>query len=115
MKRTIPLIPRVFVSKAEERMGIVASMMDQTAIYRSVKIVSFICLSNMKTVKTIIFWVTTLVLFVSNFIGLFIDNDFGKSVKIYFREVPLYMKICLVLIFLSLLWWSFPYKKSFKR
>lgn len=51
----------------------------------------------MKGTKRLIFWGLTLFFCVSNFIRLFIHDDFGKTIRVYFRDVPVYLKV----IFLS--------------
>lgn len=47
----------------------------------------------MKGTKRLIFWGLTLFFCVSNFIRLFIHDDFGKTVRVYFRDVPAYLKV----------------------
>lgn len=68
----------------------------------------------MKIVKHIIFWIIVTFFCVSNFIRLFINDDYGKTIRIYFRDIPLYLKIFIILFFILIFWWSFPYKKYFK-
>ncbi len=68
----------------------------------------------MKIVKHIIFLIIVTFFCVSNFIRLFINDDYGKTIRIYFRDIPLYLKIFIILFFILIFWWSFPYKKYFK-
>ncbi|VTX72725.1 Uncharacterised protein [Enterococcus hirae] len=68
----------------------------------------------MKIVKHIIFWSIVTFFSVSNFIRLFINDNYEKTIRIYFRDIPLYLKIFIILVFIFILWWSFPYKKYFK-
>lgn len=66
----------------------------------------------MKGTKRLIFWGLTLFFCVSNFIRLFVHDDFGKTVKVYFRDVPAYLKVIFFIVFILLFWWSYPYKKE---
>ncbi|HGK7754025.1 TPA: hypothetical protein ACQN5J_001661 [Streptococcus pyogenes] len=66
----------------------------------------------MKLIKQIIFFGIIIFFTISNFIRLFIDNNFGEPVKLYFREVPLFLKVIIIVIFIGLLWWSFPFNKK---
>lgn len=68
----------------------------------------------MKIVKHIIFLIIVTFFCVFNFIRLFINDDYGKTIRIYFRDIPLYLKIFIILFFILIFWWSFPYKKYFK-
>lgn len=69
----------------------------------------------MYKIKTVLFWIVTLIFVISDFIGLFINDRFEQNIRIFFRDKPLAVKIGLVLIVIIFLIWSFPYKKEFKR
>ncbi len=64
----------------------------------------------MKLAKQLIFFGIIILFTTSNVIRLFIDDHFGESIKLYFREIPLFLKVIIILIFLGLLWWSYPFK-----
>lgn len=61
--------------------------------------------------KKVIFWGLTLAFCVSNFIRLFINPSFGQGIKDYFQTVPLPIKLLILVIFVLILFWSFPYRK----
>ncbi|AJK38612.1 hypothetical protein BG08_7033 (plasmid) [Bacillus thuringiensis serovar kurstaki] len=48
---------------------------------------------------------------VTNFIRIFIEPSFGESIRVYFRDVPITIKILIIILFIALLIYLFPYKK----
>jgi ABC-type polysaccharide/polyol phosphate export permease len=51
--------------------------------------------------KKIMFWILMMFFLVTNFIRIFIDSNFGGSIREYFRDVPIAIKIIIVILFIS--------------
>ena len=66
----------------------------------------------MKGTKRLIFWGLTLFFCVSNFIRLFIHDDFGKTIRVYFRDVPVYLKVIFFIVFILLFGGAILIKKK---
>ncbi len=49
---------------------------------------------------------------VTNFIRIFIEPSFGETIRVYFRDVPIIIKIIIVILFIALLIYLFPYKRK---
>ena len=65
----------------------------------------------MEKFKTIAFWILMLFFLVTNFIRIFIEPSFGESIRVYFRDVPVSIKILIVILYIVLLIYLFPYKR----
>lgn len=63
-------------------------------------------------IKKIIFWALGLFLLITNFIRTFMDPKFGESIRIYFRDVPINIKVVTAIVAVAFLVYIYPYRKK---
>ncbi|KXY10987.1 hypothetical protein AT267_00890 [Bacillus cereus] len=61
--------------------------------------------------RKIIFWTLGLFFLITNFIRTFIEPKFGESIRIYFRDVPIGVKVLIIILFIVFLIYIYPYRK----
>jgi uncharacterized membrane protein len=66
-------------------------------------------------IKKILFWMIMLFFLVTNFIRIFINSNFGDPIKEYFRDFPFAIKVIIVILYILLLIYLFPYKNNNKK
>lgn len=66
-------------------------------------------------IKKALFWGIGLFFLISNFIRTFINEDFGESVRVFFRPWPTSIKVLIVIVSTIFMVWLFPYKKKNKK
>lgn len=62
--------------------------------------------------RKLAFWILTLIFVVSNFIRLFVNSNRGQAIKDFFSQVPIGIRILILVIYIMLLIWLYPYRKQ---
>ncbi|WP_142950773.1 hypothetical protein [Bacillus toyonensis] len=61
--------------------------------------------------RKIIFWTLGLFFLITNFIRTFIEPKFGESIRLYFRDFPIGVKVAIIILAVAFLVYIYPYRK----
>lgn len=61
--------------------------------------------------RKIIFWTLGFFFLITNFIKIFIEPKFGESIRIYFHDVPICIKVGILILAVAFIVYIYPYRK----